>query len=272
MAAEARNRILEAGCRAWQVNADEVEEAIRDLIAAERGTPDFMDRVDAMLRDRVQLEDTLQRRVTMARDHVLQIESEQRRTVQAMAKAQDSGISDELFLDNLKRLQLQHADALRRLEDAVASQQAVETHRSDLRQLFDETRAILDRWDNGSVADRQAIMAWWVDLAMIQFETVERTPKNQRQRASKGLGQRSARRKLIVFLSTVAKGGLELELGPPKWKQKQIGTRTWAQIDVKTMLPAQSSEESGTLKSPTDLAEPCHNDGRKTTRSADCTR
>lgn len=174
-----------------------------------------MERLDGMLADRLTYADAVERKVESARATLERIEGEQRNAVQLMTAAQTRGLSVDLFFENIERLEAQHAEAKRMLEDAVASQEAATTHRGDVRRLFDETHAILDRWENGDVADRQAILAWWVDHVMIDFEEVERVPKGRVQRESANLGQRSARRRMIVFLSTLPTGGVQLELPAP---------------------------------------------------------
>ena len=272
MAAAMRDRIVAAGCRAWQIDADEVEEAIRDLIAEERGSPGFAERLDALLADQVDYSARAERKVSDGEMILRRNEAEQREMVRLMGQGRAAGLSDTMFLERLRNLQVQHAEASRALEDARASQKALVTYREDVRHLFDETRAILNRWENGDIPDRQAILSWWVDHVLIDFVEVERTPMNQRQRESAALGQRSARRQLIVFLATAPNCGLELELPPPHWNQKQVGHRTWRRVEIRTSPQSPASEESETLRSPSALADSCHNDGRKTVRSGGCTR
>lgn len=266
-----RQRMIDAGCRTWQIDADDVEMALRDLIAAERGSPGFMERLDALLTERVISTEVVDRRLAEARALVSRIEAEQNETVRLMAQGRLDGIPESVFFENLKRLQVQHAEAKRTLEDVTAYRKTAEAEREDLHRLFDETRAILDRWDNGIVSDRQAILTWWVDHVLIDFDEVARTPKNQRERESAGLGQRSARR-LIVFLSTLPTGGIELELAPPNWTRKQVGTRTWEHVEIKTMPQSLSSEGLGTWKSQIESVGSCRNDGSRRVRSGGCTR
>lgn len=267
-----RQRMIEAGCRTWQVDADEVETALRDLIAAERGSQGFLERLDTLLAERVTSTDIVDRRLAEARTLMSDIEAERRETIRLMAKGRLIGISEAEFLENVKQLDAQHADAKRRVEEISASRKAAEMERQELRRLFDETRAILDRWDKGSVSDRQAILTWWVDHVLIDFDEVACTPKNQRQRESAGLGQRSARRRLIVFLSTQPTGGVELEMTPPSSKQKQLGTRVWERVEIRMSPPPQALEELETSKIPIESVESCRNDKNRRAHSAGCTR
>jgi hypothetical protein len=267
---EVRDRMRAAGCRAWQVDAGEIETALRDLIAAERGSPGFMERLDSMLADRLKYTDAVERKVEDAAATLERIEGEQRNAVRLMTTAQAKGLSEDLFFEYLQRLEAQHTEAKRILAEALAAQEAVTTHRDDVRRLFDETRAILDRWENGDVADRQAILTWWVDHVMIDFEEVERIPKGRVQRQSANLGQRSARRRLIVFLSTLPTGGVQLELPAPR-KRTHVGHRTWERVEVRTTPQAQSSGESETSRSPNESEDHRRKNKSKTAGSACCT-
>ncbi|MEW5929210.1 MAG: recombinase family protein [Gemmatimonadota bacterium] len=270
---EVRDRMVEAGCQTWVVDADEVENAVLELIASERGSPEFRQRIEQMLATGDEFAGAQQRRLEDARKEVARIEAAQERTMQLMTSGRGEGISDELFLRNLKTLQDQHAAAVGEYEEAAAMQEGSAARRASILERLDETDAVLRRWRSGDVGSRRAILDWWVDAVLIDFEKTARKPKGSVQRRSKNVGQRSARKKLVVFLATLPGEdiGMQVELRGSRGDTRQVGHREWDLVEVRTTLPPQPSEEPGTWRSPSESAARCQNDKSKTTGSACCT-
>jgi site-specific DNA recombinase len=268
---DVRDRMVAAGCRTWMVDANEVEDAILELVAAERASPDFKERLGAMLADGTEFADALMRRVGEAKAEVTRIEAQQRETLRLMTVGATRGISEELFLQQLEGLKAEHAAALRAHGEAEETQTAAEAQRATMLELLNETTAVVDRWRNGGVADRRAILDWWVDAVLVEFEETERKPKGTAQKQSSNLGQRSARKRLVVFLASLPTGAVAVQLDPPRRKQTRVGHRAWKPVEVRTTLQAQSSAGSGTSRFPTEWVDSRRNDESKTTGSACCT-
>lgn len=269
---DVRDRMVEAGCRTWMVDANEVEDAILELVAAERASPDFKERLEAMLADGTGFADALKRKVEEAKAEVARIEAQQRETLRLMTVGAVRGISEELFLQQLEELKAEHTAALRARGEAEETQAAAEAQRATMLELLNETTAVVDRWRNGGVADRRTILDWWVDAVLIEFDETARKPKGTAQKQSSNLGQRSARKRLVVFLASLPTGAVAVQLDPPRRKQTQVGHRAWKPVEVRTTLQAQSSAGSGTSRFPTEWADCCRNDESKTGGSAGCTR
>ena len=123
---DVRDRMAAAGCRTWMVDANEVEGAILELVAAERASPDFKERLEAMLADGTEFADALRRKVEEATAEAARIEAQQRETLRLMTVGAARGISEELFLQQLEELKAEHAVALRALGVAEETQTAAE--------------------------------------------------------------------------------------------------------------------------------------------------
>jgi DNA invertase Pin-like site-specific DNA recombinase len=268
---DSQQRIIEAGCRAWQVDAGEIEAAIRDLIAAQRGSPDFKRHVDEVLTGREGLEEALGQRVEAASVAVARIKAQQQEAVRLKIAGGNAGLSDQLFFETLQALEVQEQEATRMLEEAEAAIAGAECTRSRARKRIDETTALLERWDNGDVADRMAIINWWVDAALVDF-TESSSPPASRRRRGAHTGQRSAQRHLIVFLASLPDGGMMLDLEPSRSGQITVGPRTWELVTVRTTHPLQSPEESGTSRSPNGWAGCGRNCRSRRARFSGCRR
>jgi DNA invertase Pin-like site-specific DNA recombinase len=272
-------KMEEAGCQSWSVDADEVEAAILELIAAERGSDEFRERLAALLADDTDWTSDLERKAQDARARAAQAATQQQRTIDLMTSVAGEGLSPQMFVQKLKELQEQQAAALREAEEAEVMQLAASAQRDGITELLDETEAILTSWRTADVADRRAILDWWVDAVLVDFEKVDRKPKGAAQKRSGNVGQRSARQSLMVFLATLPSESGETAQLAPLWTRKRVGNRDWEQathswtgVEVRSWPQPQSTAEAGTCLSPNGSAESCHNDESRTVRCAGCTR
>jgi DNA invertase Pin-like site-specific DNA recombinase len=268
-----------AGCQSWSVDANEAEAAILELIAAERGSEEFRTRLASLLADDTEWTAGLDRKVKEAKDRAAQIAAQQQRTIDAMTSATAAGLSPQLFIQKLKELEEQHAAALRDAEEAEVLHLATSAQREAITELLDETEAILASWRTADVADRRAILDWWVDAVLVDFEKVDRKPKGKAQQASSNVGQRSTRQSLLVFLATLPSESGETAQLAPLWTRKRVGGRDWEQaahtwtgVEVRSWPQPQLLGETETSKSPNESAESCRNDESRRARCAGCTR
>lgn len=271
----AREAKRAAGCRAWQVDADEIEEAIKDLIVQQRMSPGFMGRLREMLADREEFAGATDQRVAEAKADVARVEKAQQEALRLKLMGQEAGLSDEMFVQQLKQLQEDHKRAIAAYEEALDFQKSAVHSQESVWEMFNETQAIVDRWEEGNVDERRALFSWWVDGATIRFEdaTPDTRGKAKHERADKGtLGQRSSKRKLYVFLSTVPTFGLEVEMSPAHWNAGGDfpGVRKWEQVEVRMSPQGQWSEGSETSTGRIESAVDDHNAHSRTAHCGGC--
>jgi hypothetical protein len=270
---ETRERMIAAGCRAWQTDAEEIENAIKDLIVQERMSNGFVERLREMVEDKRTFSAAAAKRTADAKAQITRIQQQQQEALRLKTMGEQAGLTDEAFVALLKDLQEQHRRANDEYQNALDVQKAAAESQEATWELFDETQAITLRWASGSVEERQAIFDWWLDAVLIDFESAPPPTQGaaRTEREAKGtLGQRSDLRRLTVFLSTAPTHGMEIEIEAGHWNRGGtfLGTRKWERVEIRSGTPPPEPEGGGTSILPTASEGSDHNAHSRTTRSA----
>lgn len=198
---ETRARILKAGCRTWSVDAERVEKGLLDLILERRTSSDFALHLSEVMADRGDLEGAAQKQRHAAETRLRKIEQDQRRTISNMGKAQEMGLDDKLFWQQLSDLNKQIEQARRDKEAALELEAAANAVWTDIQEFIDETRNIKEIWESGDRDRQQEILRWWVRELLIVVDKQEDLPK--------GHGDPKY---MVAFLRTAPTDGLERAL------------------------------------------------------------
>jgi hypothetical protein len=164
---EWKQRIIEAGCRNWRISAPIVERALLDLILERRTSPDFALHLSDVMAGRSDLEDSAKRQREKAEEKLRKIEQAQKRTVANMNKAQERGLDDAIFWQQLSDLNSQIESAKQEKESALELEHVANAAWSDIQVLIDETRNIESIWASGDLEKRQEVLRWWVRELLI---------------------------------------------------------------------------------------------------------
>jgi DNA invertase Pin-like site-specific DNA recombinase len=165
--AEELQRLREHGCRAWNVDCEELENAIRDLIVRERVSDDFEAELRSFVLEHAAARNEAGGRLEALRQERKRLEAALRRKQQS-AEAADVG--DGLAPDDvrqIKALAMQVAAAKRTESEEEANAQSAEASWVRIEQIIHETRNLAAAWTVATPEDRKAILDYWVHDVLI---------------------------------------------------------------------------------------------------------
>lgn len=161
------------GCRAYTVLADELENAIRDTILAERATSSYEADIRAFLLEREGFRKTMEQSLDAARDEVRLAKAKLDKMLRAITLTTDSDINESEFKLQVEPLRQDLKAAKRRLSDAQALVDSRSDAWSTIESILDETRNLASAWDLATADDRKALLDYWVLDVWIAVERIE---------------------------------------------------------------------------------------------------
>jgi hypothetical protein len=177
------DRFQTAGCRQFNVVADELESAIRDVILEQRGSDSYAGEMRELLGARERFRDVAGDALAAAR---LKLEELQRKRDRVLHNSLELDLSSEegevvrARLDMLRQQIIVAEAEIREIEEQSRSQ-AVAWDR--LAEILDETRNLAEAWDNVDLAERKILLDMWVLDVVVVVEPVPGKAKKNRKTA-----------------------------------------------------------------------------------------
>ena len=172
-APDASLRFQACGCKTWNVDAADLEDQIKDLIARERSSPEFEAEVRELILERDEFRAGAENAVEQARLVVRELENQETRlaeTLLELTKSEDYDASK--FLGPVRAVQQRLSTALRELDDAEQFAQSREDAWHELAGIIHETRNLADAWPNLTPEERKTLLDYWVHDVLIVVEPI----------------------------------------------------------------------------------------------------
>lgn len=166
------------GCKVWTVSAEEIESKIRDLIAAQRTSPEFEEEIKRLILERDNFRKTADQAVDSAR---IKLEQCQRdydklaRTVRLVGVDHDD--ENDPLIKELLAARACIATARRALAEAEGFAKSKEEAWAEVSRIIADSRNIANAWDHASPEQRRTLIKYWVVHVMI---VVQRIPGKRR--------------------------------------------------------------------------------------------
>lgn len=141
------DRFVEHGCRQYNISADELEEALKDLIVRERTSDEYERDVRAILLEKEGVKASAAEAVATAEARVDSLSAEYRKVVRLATTAGERGLDEEAFFEELQRIQQKMAAARRELDEAQAFARSRQMAWDRLTSAIDETRNLAGTWE-----------------------------------------------------------------------------------------------------------------------------
>ena len=169
---ELYDRFVEHGCKQYNISADELEQALKDLIVRERTSDEYERDVRAILQEKEGFKANAREAVAVAEARVDSLSAEYRRVVRLATAAGERGLDEEAFFDELQRIQQMMAAARRELEEAQEFARSRQLAWDRLTSVIDETRNLAATWDKVGLEERRVLLDWWVLDVLIVVEPI----------------------------------------------------------------------------------------------------
>ena len=184
---EAFQRHQDAKCKAWYVNADELEGKIKDLIVRERASAQFEDEVRELILQRDTYRQSADEAIGTATAELSKRQGALKRLAHiaaALAAEDDSNAEgDDPIIEKLRAAKDQVTAAKRRLADAEALATSKESAWEGLSAIIHETRNLAAAWDHAGPEERKVLLDYWVYDVLIVVEPVPGMKRANRKTA-----------------------------------------------------------------------------------------
>jgi DNA invertase Pin-like site-specific DNA recombinase/predicted component of type VI protein secretion system len=173
MGGEAFDRFAECGCKVWCVDAVELEDGIKDLIARERGSADFEELVRREILQRDEFRQRADQAVAAANAEVESLDRQNKKLAQTLAilsANEDFDIAE--FEKQVKPVQQKLAAARTALKDAEKFASSREEAWERIASVIDETRNLAEAWPTLDETGRKALLDYWVYNVQIVVEPI----------------------------------------------------------------------------------------------------
>jgi hypothetical protein len=170
---EAHQRFIECGCKVWYVDAEELENGIKDLIAAERGSAEFEDLVRQAILERDEFRKQADEAVASAREEVERLERQNSKLARTLAVlTADENFDSKAFEKEARAVQQQLTAARTELKDAEKFARSHEDAWDRLSTIISETRNLADAWPGLGEEERKILLDYWVYDVQVIVEPV----------------------------------------------------------------------------------------------------
>jgi DNA invertase Pin-like site-specific DNA recombinase len=170
---EAHQRFLECGCKVWYVDAEELENGIKDLIAAERGSVEFEDLVRQAILERDEFRKQADQAVASAKAEVVRLERQNDTIARSLAVlSADENFDIEAFEKEARPVQQKLTAARTALKDAEKFARSRENAWDRLSTIISETRNLAEAWPNLGEEERKILLDYWIYDVQIIVEPV----------------------------------------------------------------------------------------------------
>lgn len=172
---EGRARFDAAECKVWYVDAEEIEDGIKDLIMAQRSSREFEEELRTVILER----DTFRRSASHAVELALgEVERRRlaldrlRRIAAKVAASSANPDADDTLVEQINEAKQLMRSAEVELRTAEAFAKSKENAWSTLSGIIHETRDLGKAWSKVGVEGRKALLDYWVYDALIAVEPV----------------------------------------------------------------------------------------------------
>ncbi len=169
---DAHRAFQNAGCKVWDLDAVEIETAIKDLISRERASSAFADEVRDLILKRDKARITADAAVAEAKSELARAETAHKRLVRlasaAMQSLGDGEGDDEALLESVAASLQAMKQASANVKSAERLAQQTENAWAQLSATIDETKNLAAAWDRVSLAERKMLLDYWVyDVTLV---------------------------------------------------------------------------------------------------------
>ena len=170
ISAEVKKRMAEHGCRQWTIDADELEEQVKNLILQERLSDNYAERLRELIEERNELGRSAQERARAAQDRVRKIQDDMQNLLDIELESRRSGLRGPNFAQKQQGLEEELERAQREYDAAVRAERDAARTWQEISALLKETDNLQDAWESGDVNRRREIVNWWVDNVFISVQ------------------------------------------------------------------------------------------------------
>ena len=168
-----------AGCRAYSVNAEQLEARLAKVISEHRCSADAVIEVVRRHEQRNASNDQANRLSEM-RAAIARLEAQYANVREALRDTLDANVRRDLLEDgSVLRRQVQQARFEHATEEARLA--ALQDSTAGLRRTLDETARVATNWERSSDDERQAILDQWLEHVFID---VEQPPRREQKRTA----------------------------------------------------------------------------------------
>jgi DNA invertase Pin-like site-specific DNA recombinase len=189
------------GCRRYDVDAGELEEAVRRLIARERSSPEFEERLRVVLAEQDTYKLAAERRASDVQKKVAELERSEAAAVTSVSQATTHGVDAGPFWKEVQRVQKELQRAREDLTRARRDQQNSRSTWDRIAAAINETRTIDEAWDRMTPDERGVIFRHWVVAVFIAVQKIEGRKRGHPRTA-------------IVYLASAPQDPLLVPIGP----------------------------------------------------------
>jgi hypothetical protein len=217
---EQYSRTIDAGCKVWTLDAEEIESGVKNLIVKQRSSKKFKADVKALILERDNFRENASEAVARAKQDVEQREIALRRLARMAAAAAD-GVEDDANDDALVEQLKSAKHSVKAAKSAVVAAEvfarSAENAWERLSDIIHETRNIAAAWMKIGPEERKILLDYWVLDILIVVQPVP--------------GKRRANHKTaVVTLRTAPNAPLHFDLGgdqsPPPERTLRSSART----------------------------------------------
>jgi hypothetical protein len=178
-----------AGCKRWTILAEDIETKIKDLILAERASPDYEEHLRRMLVDRDTAHSQAAVRGQEAAKEVRNLTEQRSAVARLQMEAAKRKVDSADYWNEIDRLNQSIETARKEQEELEAFAKQSAQHWLRLQSVLHETRNLGTIWDSLSVVERKRVLERWVDGILVAVEPIS--------------GMRRANRKFgIIYLES----------------------------------------------------------------------
>jgi hypothetical protein len=232
---EGFSRRKEAGCMAYSVDAEELEQCIKDLIVAQRSSGEFEDEIRRMILERDDARSRAEEAVLSARAEVVDRKKEMDRIAERVMLLTEEGFDGTQVREKLRACKAVYVQAQERLSEAEAFAQSREDAWREISRVIDETRNLAGAWDRLDDAGRKTLLDYWVLDVWI---AAERIPGKRRANHKTG----------IVTLRTAPTMPQAFALGRQLSTADEISARTDASVSEARLARSAASASSEPMR------------------------
>ncbi|HEU4629136.1 MAG TPA: recombinase family protein [Gemmatimonadaceae bacterium] len=177
---EAHRRFKAQGCRVWYVDAEELENKIKDVITAERTSEEFVAEIRALIQERDVFRTTAAGAVTAAEKDVAAAKAEYaalaRTAAQVAARlgagAEENEDADDPLAQQLVAAKQRQRAAEAELENARAFARSRARAWERLEGIIHESRNLGAAWEKAGPEERRILFDYWVLDVLIVVEPI----------------------------------------------------------------------------------------------------
>ena len=163
---------VEYGCKAWTIDADEIETSIKDLILQQRASTDYEAEVRAMLTEKERFKKGAAAAIQEAEGRIAAAVSDYKKQAQLLSDAARRGLNQEPFFEELERIQQKENAARAELETAEDYSRSRDLAWSRLERVINETRNLGETWNQVGLDERRVLLDWWVLGVLVVVEPI----------------------------------------------------------------------------------------------------